>query len=87
MPDFAWGREILCGIALGLAAVVVFLVHQRFDPSFEFVDDDAISSWQPIFTDFARQLGEGHLPVWPPLLAPLPLRPGPAGRGCGGWRW
>lgn len=63
-PEFAWGREIFRGMLLGLAVVAVLLLYQRFSPGFELIDDDAISSWQPIFTDFARQLGEGHMPVW-----------------------
>lgn len=63
-PHFAWRRELFHGAILGLAVVVVLLAQQRFDPDFALVDDDAVSSWQPIFTDFTRQLGEGHMPVW-----------------------
>jgi hypothetical protein len=64
IPDFAWRREIFRGMLLGLAVVAVLLLHQKFSPGFELIDDDAVSSWQPIFTDFVRQLGEGHVPVW-----------------------
>lgn len=63
-PNFAWAREFALGTAIGLFALAVLLVCQRFDPGFELIDDDAISSWQPIFTDFARQLSEGRMPVW-----------------------
>jgi hypothetical protein len=63
-PHFAWRREIACGALIGLAVVLVLLLHQCFEPGFELIDDDAISSWQPIFTDFARQLGERRMPVW-----------------------
>lgn len=62
--DFAWGAEVLRGILLGLAIVAVVLVYQQFGADFALIDDDAISSWQPIFTDFARQLSEGRMPVW-----------------------
>ena len=64
VAGFSWRKEIVRGAQIGLAIVAVLLLFQFFDSSFELIDDDAISSWQPIFTDFARQLSEGHMPVW-----------------------
>ena len=64
VPDFRWRREIAFGCLLGLGVVLVLLANQIWSPGFALVDDDAISSWQPIMTDFARQLGEGRCPVW-----------------------
>ena len=63
-PNFAWRAEIGRGCLLGMFTVVVLCLFQALDPAFELVDDDAIASWQPIFTDFARQLRSGHMPVW-----------------------
>ena len=64
VPDFRWRRELGQGCLLGLGVVLVLLAHQLFAPGFALVDDDAISSWQPIMTDFARQLRTGTFPVW-----------------------
>jgi hypothetical protein len=64
VADFRWGQEIGRGCLLGLAVVLVLLAHQLWSPGFALVDDDAVSSWQPIMTDFARQLRSGHFPVW-----------------------
>ena len=64
VPDFRWARELGRGSLLGLGVVLVLLAHQLWSPGFALVDDDAVSSWQPIMTDFARQLGEGRFPVW-----------------------
>src|SRR4051812_37342599 len=63
-PSFPWRAEIGRAVVVALVPVLILLLHQRFEPSFEMVDDDAVASWQPVFTDFARQLREGHLPVW-----------------------
>jgi hypothetical protein len=62
--DFAWGPELRRAFLVALFPVLVLLLHQRFDSAFELVDDDAIVSWQPVFTDFARQLRSGQMPVW-----------------------
>src|SRR5207249_1426208 len=64
MPDFGWRAEIGRGCLVGVLAVAVLCSFQVLDPAFELVDDDAIASWQPIFTDFARQLRAGNMPVW-----------------------
>ena len=63
-PDFAWRMEIGRAVLVALVAVVALLLFQQFDPTFELVDDDAVASWQPVFTDFTRQLRSGHMPVW-----------------------
>src|SRR5947209_19700982 len=64
VPGFAWRTEIGRGCLVGLVTVSVLCFYQAHVPAFELVDDDAIASWQPIFTDFARQLASGHMPVW-----------------------
>ena len=64
VPDFRWWPEIRRGGLLGVGVVLVLLGHQLFAPGFALVDDDAVSSWQPVMTDFARQLHTGTFPVW-----------------------
>jgi hypothetical protein len=63
-PDFCWWPEIRRGGLLGIGVVLVLLGHQFFAPDFAVVDDDAVSSWQPVMTDFARQVHAGTFPVW-----------------------
>ena len=63
-PTFRWGHELRRGLMLGVGVVLILLIHQLRDPSFELVDDDAVASWQPVLTDSFRQLGEGRLPIW-----------------------
>jgi Bacterial membrane protein YfhO len=64
VPEFRWWPEIRRGGLLGVGVVLVLLIHQLFVPGFALVDDDAVSSCQPVMTDFARQLHSGTFPVW-----------------------